>query len=42
MFKTLGGSPSTRARDIAFFIFVGAPLVVGALMGINWATAGKN
>lgn len=39
--KYLGGSPSTRASEIAFFMIVGAPMVVGALMGINWATAGK-
>ena len=39
--KYLGGSPSTRASEIAFFMIVGAPLVVRALMGINWATAGK-
>jgi hypothetical protein len=39
--QTLGGSPSTRVREITFFMIVGAPMVVGALMGINWATAGK-
>lgn len=39
--KYLGVSPSTKAREIAFFMIVGAPMVVGALMGINWATAGK-
>jgi hypothetical protein len=33
--KYLGGSPSTRASEIAFFMIVGAPLVVRALMGIN-------
>jgi hypothetical protein len=31
----LGGSPRTRAREIAIFMIVGAPIVVGALMGIN-------
>lgn len=36
----LGGS-STIQREITFFMVVGAPMVVGALMGINWATAGK-
>jgi len=33
--KYLGVSPSTKAREIAFFMIVGAPMVVGALMGIN-------
>jgi hypothetical protein len=33
--QTIGGSHSTRAREIAFFMMVGAPIVVVALMGIN-------
>jgi len=39
--KALGGPANTKTKEIAFFMIVGAPMVVGALMGINWATAGK-
>jgi hypothetical protein len=30
--------PSTRPREIALFMLMGAPAIVGALMGINYAT----
>jgi hypothetical protein len=33
--KALGGPANTKTKEIAFFMIVGAPMVVGALMGIN-------
>jgi len=33
-------APSTRPREIALFMLMGAPAIVGALMGINYATGG--
>ena len=34
------GGPSTKSREIALFMIMGAPIVVGTLMGINKLTSG--